>query len=96
MKKHTVAAATIAGSLATAFTMIALTSVTPAKAAPAMEKCYGVALAGKNDCKAGAGTTCAGTAKVNYQGNAWKNVPKGTCTSIKTPNHMGSLKAIKS
>ena len=96
MKKHTLAAATIAGSLATAFTMIALTSVTPAKAAGAMEKCYGVALAGKNDCKAGAGTTCAGTAKVNYQGNAWKNVPKGTCTSIKTPNHMGSLKPIKS
>lgn len=62
------------------------------KAAPAaMEKCYGVALAGHNDCKAGAGTTCAGTAKMDYQGNAWKNVPVGTCTSIKTPHGMGSL-----
>lgn len=58
-----------------------------------MEKCYGVALAGKNDCKAGPGTTCAGTSKVDYQGNAWKNVPKGTCTTIKTPNGMGSLAA---
>ena len=58
-----------------------------------MEKCYGVALAGKNDCKAGAGTTCAGTAKADYQGNAWKYVPKGTCTTIKTPNGMGSLAA---
>ena len=57
----------------------------------AMEKCYGVALAGKNDCKAGAGTSCAGTAKVDYQGNAWKNVPKGTCVTIKTPSGMGSL-----
>ncbi len=57
----------------------------------AMEKCYGVALAGKNDCKAGAGTSCAGTAKVDYQGNAWKNVPKGTCVTIKTPKGMGSL-----
>lgn len=62
----------------------------------AMEKCYGVAMAGKNDCAAGPGTTCAGTSKVNYQGNAWKNVPVGTCTTIKTPNHMGSLNALKS
>jgi uncharacterized membrane protein len=56
-----------------------------------MEKCYGVALAGKNDCKAGAGTSCAGTAKMDYQPDAWKNVPKGTCTTIKTPKGMGSL-----
>ena len=61
----------------------------PAKAE--MEKCYGVAKAGHNDCKAGAGTSCAGTSKVDYQGNAWKNVPKGTCTSIKTPTGTGSL-----
>lgn len=61
------------------------------KMAPAMEKCYGVALAGKNDCKAGAGTSCAGTSKADYQGNAWKHVPAGTCTSIKTPKGMGSL-----
>jgi uncharacterized membrane protein len=57
----------------------------------AMEKCYGVALAGKNDCKAGAGTTCAGTSKVDYQSNAWTNVPKGTCTAMKTPYGNGSL-----
>jgi len=61
-----------------------------------MEKCYGVALAGKNDCKAGAGTTCAGTSKMDYQGDAWKNVPAGTCTSIKTPHGMGSLTPTKS
>ena len=57
----------------------------------AMEKCYGVSLAGKNDCAAGAGTTCAGTSKVDYQANAWKNVPAGTCTSIKTPKGVGSM-----
>ena len=61
----------------------------------AMEKCYGIALAGKNDCAAGPGTTCAGTSKVDYQGNAWKYVPAGTCTSIQTPKGMGSLSAIK-
>jgi uncharacterized membrane protein len=59
-----------------------------------MEHCYGVALAGKNDCKAGPGTTCAGTSKVDYQGNAWKAVSKGTCDTIKTPKGMGSLKPI--
>ncbi len=60
------------------------------------EKCYGVALAGQNDCKAGAGTTCAGTSKADYQGNAWKLVPKGTCTTVKTAKGtMGSLSATK-
>jgi uncharacterized membrane protein len=57
------------------------------------EKCFGVALAGKNDCAAGAGTSCAGTSKVAYQGNAWILVDKGTCTHIKTPKGYGSLKA---
>ena len=61
-------------------------------AAPAaLEKCYGVSLAGKNDCAAGPGTSCAGTSKVDYQANAWKNVPAGTCSTIKTPKGMGSL-----
>ena len=55
------------------------------------EKCYGVAKAGQNDCKAGAGTSCAGTAKADYQPNAWKMVPKGTCVTTKTPKGMGSL-----
>jgi uncharacterized membrane protein len=56
-----------------------------------MEKCYGVALKGQNDCYAGAGTTCAGTSTVNYQGNAFKLEPAGTCTAISTPNGKGSL-----
>jgi uncharacterized membrane protein len=55
------------------------------------DKCYGVALKGHNDCYAGAGTTCAGTSTVNYQGNAFKLVPKGTCTTMTTPNGHGSL-----
>jgi uncharacterized membrane protein len=59
------------------------------------EKCYGVSLAGKNDCQAGPGTTCAGTSKTDYQGNAWKYVAKGTCTTMKTPKGMGSLAPVK-
>lgn len=62
-----------------------------------MEKCYGVALAGENDCAAGPGTTCAGTSTRDYQGNAWKLVPAGTCTEIETPaGHNGSLEPIES
>jgi uncharacterized membrane protein len=85
---------------ATAFALAVLASgaaMAKDNATPApMEKCYGVAQAGKNDCKAGAGTTCAGTAKADYQGNAWKNVPAGTCVSIKTPKGSGSLTPIGS
>lgn len=55
------------------------------------EKCFGVALKGHNDCYAGAGTTCAGTSTVDYQGNAFKLEPKGTCTTMNTPNGPGSL-----
>ncbi|MGE0499629.1 MAG: DUF2282 domain-containing protein [Rhizobiaceae bacterium] len=60
------------------------------------EQCYGVALKGQNDCFAGAGTTCAGTSTADYQGNAFKLVKTGTCTTISTPNGHGSLKPIES
>ncbi len=62
----------------------------------AKERCFGVSLAGKNDCAAGPGTTCAGTSKMDYQANAWKYVPAGTCATMKTPKGMGSLTVIKS
>jgi uncharacterized membrane protein len=84
-------------SLKIAAAVIALASMASgamAADAPKMEKCFGVAMAGHNDCKAGAGTTCAGTAKTDYQTNAWKNVPVGTCTSIKTPHGTGTLEAM--
>lgn len=91
--KMQLSAALLAGSLATAAVMLAA----PVSAQPAdKEKCYGVSMAGKNDCAAGPGTTCAGTSKVDYQGNAWKLVAKGTCTTMKTPKGMGSLSPINS
>lgn len=62
-----------------------------AKTHAPQEKCYGVAKAGQNDCAAGAGTTCAGTSKVDYDGKVFKEVPKGTCVTMKTPKGMGSL-----
>jgi len=82
----------VAGSLAAA---LAAHFATPAAADEAKEKCFGVALAGQNDCKAGPGTTCAGTSKVDYQGNSFKLVPAGTCTTMELPDgRMGSLEAL--
>ena len=61
-------------------------AMTAANANPAAadkrEKCYGVSMAGKNDCKAGAGTSCAGSSKKDHSGAAWKHVPAGTCTTM--------------
>jgi uncharacterized membrane protein len=69
-----------------------LAGLSQSAAAQEQEKCYGIALKGQNDCKAGAGTTCAGTSTVDYQGNAWKLVPKGTCIAMDLPGgRKGSL-----
>lgn len=63
--------------------------------AQAQEKCYGISLAGENDCAAGPGTTCAGSSTVDYQGNAWTFVPAGTCTTLELPEgRMGALEAL--
>lgn len=71
----------VAGAVAAALTA----SMTAPAHAQAKEKCYGVSLAGKNDCAAGPGTTCAGTSTVDYQGNAWTLVDAGTCADIELP-----------
>ena len=89
----TMTAASLAFALGTALTIAA----TPAAAEDKMsdkEKCFGVAMKGKNNCKAGAGTTCAGTSKMDHQGNAWSLVPKGTCektASSTSPTGFGQL-----
>jgi uncharacterized membrane protein len=94
MSKKLASATLIAGAVATALTMTAMSSTDAS--ADGKVKCYGVSKAGKNDCKAGPGTTCAGSSKVDYQGNAWSLVPKGTCTSMKLPgDRKGSLTALK-
>ena len=81
--------------------MSAALSIAGAASAETQEKCYGVALAGENGCAAGPGTTCAGTSKVDYQGDGWTLVPAGTCMEIELPAmadgsaRMGSLEAIE-
>ena len=86
-----------ASAVATAISGLA----TAAAAAEGDVKCYGVSLAGENDCAAGPGTTCAGTSTVDYQGNAWTLVPAGTCETMELPamadgtERMGSLEALE-
>ncbi|HRE15663.1 MAG TPA: DUF2282 domain-containing protein [Rhodocyclaceae bacterium] len=83
-KKSALTAASLALAFGTAMTMAASPAAAQDKMAD-KEKCFGVAMKGKNDCKAGAGTTCAGTAKMDHQGNAWMLVPKGTCQKTASP-----------
>lgn len=92
MTAKTTSRSTLLAAAALAISLGGATSATAADNAD-MEKCYGVAMAGKNDCKAGEGTSCAGSSKIDYQSNSWKLVPKGTCATIKTPHGMGSLES---
>ena len=79
--KTAISVAALAASLASALAIAAKAG--PAPAQPGADKCYGIALAGKNDCAAGAGTTCAGTSTVDYDPHHWKYVAKGSCEGIK-------------
>ena len=93
---QTTTAAALALALGTALTLAAI----PASAADtgAQEKCFGVALKAKHDCKAGPGTSCAGTSTKDYQGDAWKLVPAGSCEQTaapKSPTGHGQLAAFK-
>lgn len=88
--KSKLSAAAFAGAVATALASLAHAApLSEAEGKAAMdagkEKCYGVSLAGMNDCAAGPGTTCQGSSTVDFQGNAWAFVPGGTCASIKVP-----------
>jgi uncharacterized membrane protein len=46
-----------------------------------VEKCYGVAKAGKNDCKT-LSNACAGHSLENGQKDAFIALPKGTCERL--------------
>jgi uncharacterized membrane protein len=85
-----VTSALLAGAVSTALASMAVAGpLTKAEGKAAIaagkEKCFGVALKGQNDCAAGPGTTCQGTSTVDFQGNAWKFVRHGSCTSIEVP-----------
>ncbi len=91
---------TLGLTLATAVaTAIGMGTVVQAQQADDKEKCFGISLAGKNDCAATGNNTCAGTSKVDYDRNAWSLVPKGTCATTEVTlkdgmKRKGSLAAI--
>ena len=91
----TLSAASVAGAVAMALSGATLTAATTTDAQAANVKCYGISLAGRNDCAAGPGTTCAGTSTVDYQGNAWTYVAEGSCTTMDLPGgRQGSLRPL--
>jgi uncharacterized membrane protein len=88
-------------ALASAVAAAMTAHTTTSAEAASKEKCYGVSLAGENDCAAGPGTTCAGSSVTDYQGNAWTLVDAGTCADIELPamadgsDRAGSLEALE-
>lgn len=92
MKAREITAVALAGAMATALGSLAFTA--PASAQD-MEKCYGVAKAGENDCKAGA-HDCAGMSTVDYDPQSFKEVPAGTCEDMEVEGHMGMLEPMES
>lgn len=96
---HTTSRYASAAALALALSAALSASAVSAAEPPAdKEKCFGVALKGKNDCAAGPGTSCAGTSKIDYQGNSWSLVPKGSCdktASPTSPTGFGQMQAFK-
>lgn len=93
MSRSTTNSLMVAGAMAAALTMAAV----PAAEAAKMEKCFGISKAGQNDCAAGPGTSCAGTSTIDFQGNAWKLAPAGTCDKTKRgdSDKFGSLEETK-
>jgi uncharacterized membrane protein len=77
-------AALVAGA---ALTAVAAQAADKAVGGPEREHCYGIAKAGENNCAAANGKhSCAGQAKVNFSGQEFKEVAKGTCEQM-----MGSV-----
>jgi len=94
-KTAVISSVALAGALAAALASIAVKANAADTPAASKEKCFGISLAGQNDCAAGPGTTCAATNKVDYNGKSWKLVPAGTCAAMATPFGPGSLQPIE-
>ena len=92
MKTREMTSAALAGAFAAAISATAF--VAPA-AAQDTEKCYGIALAGENDCAAGS-HACKGHSTVDYDPQSFKLVPVGTCETMEVDGNMGSLEPMES
>ena len=69
--------------IAAAMAALCVSATTATTAASKMEKCYGVAKAGQNDCASSNGShSCAGQGKTDNSPSDWKYVAKGTCATM--------------
>ncbi len=94
-KVKTITGLAVASAFAAALALAAMSQSASATGDKDLEKCFGVAKAGDNDCKAGEGTSCAGHATIDYQGNYYKLVPAGTCATMELPDgRKGSPEAL--
>ena len=75
---------TTTAALAAAVAAAALMSSGANAQAPATDKerCYGISMAGKNDCAATGNNSCSGQSKADYDAKAWKYVAKGSCATM--------------
>lgn len=75
--------ALLSAAVSSALALAATLSPPAEAAAPPLEKCFGIAKAGKNDCGSKSlGTTCQGTSTKDGQGDAYIEVLKGNCEKI--------------
>lgn len=79
---------------------IGMSTATQAQTSGDKERCYGISMAGKNDCAATGNNSCAGTSRVDFDKGAWKYVAKGTCASMEVTlkdgmKRKGSLAPVK-
>lgn len=92
---------TLSIALATAVAAaIGMSGGVQAQSSSDKERCYGIAMAGKNDCAATGNNSCAGTSRVDFDKGAWKYVAKGTCASMEVTlkdgmKRKGSLAPVK-
>ncbi len=74
---------TVITAAATSLMSLALLSSPALAQNAAKEKCYGIAMAGQNDCANLAGTpSCAGQSRVDNDKGEWKYVAAGTCKTM--------------
>lgn len=74
----------LSGALAAALTLGVVSESAAADKKVKKEKCYGVSLAGQNDCSNLAGThSCAGQSTVDNDIGEWRLVNKGSCKILK-------------
>jgi uncharacterized membrane protein len=79
MQSTMIVAAALAAALA--LTGCATNSKQTAQAQPQAEKCFGVAKAGQNDCKAGS-HACKGQSTADADPQSFMLLPAGTCSKL--------------